>query len=175
MRALVGAAMVLLAIPAAARAGDAVCLWNHLPPAKSAQVLTRDMATLSASMASTFTSEEFVASFTACGVTAKTEPAANAALHAYALELKAERVLLAAGDISPDQLDAAWATLDATAKDALAKHALDSATEADAANAAVSQFADRVGLKGQIPDAVGAPLATYLLARAAVGAYEAQF
>ncbi len=175
MRAVIGAAMVLLAIPAATRAGDAACLWNHFPADKSAAVLTHDIATLSATMAATFTTDEFVASFAACGVTANTEPAANAALHAYALELKSEKLLLAAGDLTPDRLDAAWVTLDAPAKSALAKHALDNTAETEASTAAINLFADRVGLKGQVPDTVGSPLATYLLVRAAVGAYEQQF
>ncbi len=157
-----------------ARAGDAQCLWEHFPEAKRIEVLSHDMGALSATMQATFTDDEYVASLRACGVAGNAAPAANAALNAYGLRLKAEKVLLASADLPPDRLDAAWNALGEDLRQGLIRHALDSA-QPDPTYEAVQQFADRAGLRGAVGKDIGVTLAAYLIGRAALAAYDPQF
>jgi len=112
MLATLLALATLAASPAAA--GDARCLWSHLPADRTANVLTYDLDAISEVFSAAFSTEEFAAVGKACGITARTGAVADQALHAYALQLKTEQILASDAHFSPSRLDAAWNGLDAT-------------------------------------------------------------
>ncbi len=176
MKLVMGVVAAFVAALAAgpATAGDARCLWEHFPQAHRAEVLNHELAGIGEAMAASFTPDEAAASFTACGVAERTRPEANAALNAYALRLKAEKELLANADLAPDRLDAAWNALGEDVRGPLVRHAED-ASAPDTAFDAVQLFADRLGLRGEVPGEVAVPLTAYLLTRAALTVYEQRF
>ena len=160
---------------APAVAGEARCVWEHLPEAGRAAVLAGDLATTSATMRAAVTNREYAVSLVACGVTDKTATAAGRAINAYALQLKAQQVLASDANLAPDRLDAAWRALGEALKSRLARHAVDNTADPDITFDAVQAFADGLGLTGSSFKMEVLALTYYVLARSALAVYEPRF
>jgi hypothetical protein len=153
----------LAASPAVA--GDARCLWSHLPADRTANVLTYDLDAVSEVFSAAFSTEEFAAVGKACGVTARTGAVADQALHAYALQLKTEQILASDAHLSPSRLDAAWNGLDATMRTRLSRAVIQETSDPDILDVARGVFLASLGFKGELPARQKLALNYYLICR----------
>lgn len=163
MLATLLALATLAASPAAA--GDARCLWFHLPADRTANVLTYDLDAISEVFSAAFSTEEFAAVGKACGITARTGAVADQALHAYALQLKTEQILASDAHFSPSRLDAAWNGLDATMRTRLSKAVIQETSDPDVLDVARGAFLARLGPKGELPARQKLAINYYLICR----------
>ena len=148
-----------------ALAGDARCLWSHLPADRTANVLTYDLDAVSEVFSAAFSTEEFAAVGKACGVTARTGAVADQALHAYALQLKTEQILASDAHLSSSQLDAAWNGLDAAMRTRVSRAVIQETSDPDILDVARGAFLARLGLKGEPPARQKLALNYYLICR----------
>lgn len=144
-------ALALAALPAAARAGDAACLWSHLPADKTAE----DIETYVRSGGDTpyqFDESLLVTAFSACGVTTQDQikPAA-AAFAAYEMRRGSSEYLRRNHGVSENALMAAWLGVSTADRnrftaDMLAEGLPDG--EGDFMRPLIAGLTDRLGITG---------------------------
>jgi hypothetical protein len=113
-------------------AGDATCLWRHLPVASQNQVLAAYATQGRNSLDElNISNAEVVASLQACGVSPPTDAlgveAVGAALAGVALQLGSAEALADAGVASSERLSAVWTGLGPAKREALESVFLDTA------------------------------------------------
>ncbi len=145
------AALALIALPAAARAGDAACLWGHLPADKTAE----DVETYVRSAGETpyeFDESLLVTAFGACGVTTQDQikPAA-AAFAAYEMRRGSSEYLRRNHGISESRILAAWTGISQTDRNRFSADMLADGIpdgEGDFMRALLAGLTDRLGVTG---------------------------
>ncbi|MDB5429634.1 MAG: hypothetical protein JWP35_750 [Caulobacter sp.] len=145
------AALALAALPAAARAGDAACLWSHLPADKTSE----DIETYVRSAGETpyeFDESLLVIAFGACGVTTQDQvkPAA-AAFAAYEMRRGASEYLRRNHGVSENAIMAAWLGVSTADRSRFTADMLADAMpdgESDFIRPLIAGLTDRLGITG---------------------------
>ncbi|MDO8377388.1 hypothetical protein [Phenylobacterium sp.] len=119
LRVLILIGILSLASPAAA--GDAKCIWDHLPGTARDDYLLAGLKDRRPDMMDHFTDAQFGVALTACRVSDAAMAHAGSAFSGYTGQLIAERRLEILTNIYPKQLDSAWATIDPGLIEALAQ------------------------------------------------------
>ncbi len=111
----------VLSVAAPAAAGDAKCLWDHLPGSVRGAFLLAGLKDDPPSPMDHFTSAQIGVALAACKVSDAGLTNAGHAFAGYTGQLVAERRLAILASVYPEQLDAAWASVDPAWIDGLAK------------------------------------------------------
>lgn len=119
LRALFLIGILFLASPAAA--GEAKCIWDHLPGTARDDYLLAGLKDKRPDMMGHFSDGQLGAALTACGVSDAAMAHAGSAFSGYTGQLIAERRLAILTNVYPKELDAAWATIDPALIEALAE------------------------------------------------------
>lgn len=119
LRAIVLIGLLVAADPAVA--GEAKCMWDHLPGSGRDAYLVDGLKDHRPDMMDHFSDAQINVALAACKVGDADMTPAGLAFSGYTGQLVAERRLAILTNVYPQQLDAAWATLDPGAIESLAQ------------------------------------------------------
>ena len=122
-RVLIVISVLALAGPAAA--GDAKCLWDHLPRSARDGYLLAGVKDPAADPMSVFTNAQIAIAIDACKVSDAALGSAAKAFSGFSRQLVAERRLAILADVYPEDLDHAWSRIDPALIGGLAKEVED--------------------------------------------------
>ncbi len=173
-----GAAFIALGGASQAFAGDAACLWAHLP-ADQREAVVADFQTSQKLDTSKLDPKTVAKAENGCGVPDESKAAADQALSAFIMQTASSRWLAANAQLPTDKLDAAWAAFDAKTKRDLVD-AVREGTIGKALAPALNAFEVQLGRTPTPAAAVqratpGYNLILYILGRSQRAAFESKF